>query len=244
MKAPLTQRFTLPLICAASLSLYSLTVNAVEYQVTFTGTWNANDVVGQLPISAHFTQLVGATHTEGATFWSTGSMASIGVENVAELGNTSNLRTELIAQQQAGTSGPYIQIGSLSNFPRSSTSQIEVSDDKSFVTLISMIAPSPDWFIGVSNLSLIESGTWIPSLTVNLLPYDAGTESGDGFSLSNPASNPQEPITRLSGTPFNGRPSIGTVEFRLIQQPVVVPPPTSNTEGTPIPAVVSLLLDQ
>ena len=39
-----------------------------------------------------------------------------------------------------------------------------------------------------------------PSLTVDLFPYDAGTEEGTEFSLSNAATSPQGAITSIKGT--------------------------------------------
>ena len=53
------------------------------------------------------------------------------------------------------------------------------------VTLTTMIAPSHDWFVGVSGLPLLNaSGRWLRSHEVDLFPWDAGTEEGDDFSLS------------------------------------------------------------
>ncbi len=75
-----------------------------------------------------------------------------------------------------------------------------------------MVAPSPDWFVGVSGLSLWDGDAWIESLSVDLKPYDAGTEQGDAFSLANPATVPQELIAML-GAPFAGQPVIGRLHF-------------------------------
>lgn len=41
------------------------------------------------------------------------------------------------------------------------------------------IGPSPDWVVGVNGLNLcLKNCTWIENLTVDLYPYDAGTDSG------------------------------------------------------------------
>jgi len=40
------------------------------------------------------------------------------------------------------------------------------SRDFSLVTLVSMLAPSPDWFVGVSGLDLIENGDWVAEKVV------------------------------------------------------------------------------
>ena len=89
-----------------------------------------------------------------------------------------------------------------------------------------MVAPTPDWFVGVSDVSLRNGDVWVQTLTVNLHPYDAGTEEGSGFSLGNPATNPQQAITLINGSPFVGSPVIGRLHFTLLTPPV-----------TPVPAL-------
>ena len=55
------------------------------------------------------------------------------------------------------------------------------------VTLTTMIAPSHDWFVGVSGLPLLDAqGDWLTWLRVFLYPWDAGSEEGNDFSLSFP----------------------------------------------------------
>ena len=84
------------------------------------------------------------------------------------------------------------------------------------VTLVTMIAPSPDWFVGVSGLSLLDSGgAWLSSHEVDLHPWDAGTENGDGFSLSNPATSPRGVITSIRGTGKFSTERIAALAFTL-----------------------------
>ena len=74
------------------------------------------------------------------------------------------------------------------------------TSDHPRITLTSMIAPTPDWFVGVSGLSLLDSsGDWLSSRTVELYPWDAGTEDGTGFDMSNADTNPKAPIASLRG---------------------------------------------
>ena len=72
-----------------------------------------------------------------------------------------------------------------------------------------MIAPSPDWFVGLSEFSLLDDdGRWVEDTGDMGLPaWDAGTETGNQFSLNGTATNPQEPIRLLTETVG------GTVEF-------------------------------
>ena len=77
-----------------------------------------------------------------------------------------------------------------------------------YLTLISMVAPSPDWFAGVSGLALRDGqGQWKQQIIVDLYPYDAGTEEGTGYSISNPETVPHQPIQSLTGvSPFSAQP--------------------------------------
>ena len=56
-------------------------------------------------------------------------------------------------------------------------------------------------------------GDWLALHTVDLFPYDAGTEEGTEFSLSNAATSPQGAITSIKGTgKFSDQP-IATLTF-------------------------------
>ena len=93
-------------------------------------------------------------------------------------------------------------------------SGVVLTTDYPRVTLVTTIAPSPDWFVGVSGRSLLDSsGAWLESLTVNLYPWDAGTEEGTEFSLSNSATDPQENITSIRNTGKFSNEKIATLTF-------------------------------
>ena len=104
------------------------------------------------------------------------------------------------------------------------------------VTLLSMIAPSPDWFVGVSGLSLRNATDdgWQPSLTVELFPYDAGTEEGTAFSLSNAATSPTGAITSIKGMgKFSDEP-IASLTFTLqavAPELILAAPPAAIVEA-------------
>ena len=105
-----------------------------------------------------------------------------------------------------------------------SISSIEVNSKYPLVSFISMIAPSPDWFIGVHDLDLCNTttGEWVDSIVRNLFPYDAGTDSGEEFESLNKISNPQQEIhllTNMINGSFKGdQPvkSFGTFTFEKI----------------------------
>lgn len=170
---------------------------SASYRVTFEGTWTPAATPGGLPGGAHFSSLIGAVHNDGVAFWRPGEMASPGIESMAEIGGTSRLRQEIEASGHADAV--------LRKSPGSGPTPVadldfEVTRDFPLVTLVTMIAPSPDWFVGVSGLSLLDDrGQWHSRLEVDLFPYDAGTEDGERFSLSNPDTVPQGVITSIRG---------------------------------------------
>ena len=171
---------------------------AATYEVTFQGNWTLESTPGGVVPGAHFTTLIGAAHNDDATFWQSGGRASPGVEQVAETGVTSRFRSELEASPHAAAiireSVPFGGTGRAS-FP------IDVTRDHPLVTLLSMIGPSPDWFVGIDGRPLLDaSDQWEPRVEIDLFPYDAGTEEGDEFTLDNPATVPQGVITRIRGT--------------------------------------------
>jgi hypothetical protein len=59
---------------------------------------------------------------------------------------------------------------------------------------------SPDWFSGFYNFDAIDdvTSTWYREFIISTYPWDAGTEDGEGYSGSNPATSPTEPIKRFN----------------------------------------------
>ena len=167
------------------------------YTVTFKGNWNTNSTPGGVVGSAHFTTLIGAVHDSDVTFWAAGGTATAGVEGVAELGATGTFKSEITA---AGTAVKSTVQASGTSATGTRTFEVTFSRTHPLLTLLSMIGPSPDWFVGVSGLSLLDaSNAWRSSYTRDLFPYDAGTEDGEEFSLSNDPTSPQGTITSLKG---------------------------------------------
>ncbi len=209
---------TLPVITSAQGNPQSVT-----YRVTFEGKFTASALASgeSVPSDAHFTTLIGAVHNGSVTFWSDGGTASAGIESMAEDGGTSALKAAINA---AGSNAlAVIEQSIASGGTATATVDITLTTDHPLVTLTSMVAPSPDWFVGVSGLSLRNTADdgWQPTLTVNLFPWDAGTEEGTEFSLSNAATSPQGTITSIKGMgKFSDEP-IATLTFDLLSAPEI-----------------------
>lgn len=191
-----------------------------KYTITFTGVWNATDHSEggtTFPSTDHWSDLVGATHNSSITFWEAGQMATLGIEDVAERGDNDEIFNEVDAAIIAGTANQWLQqsVDPFDALGSATLSSITVSEDFPLLTLITMIAPSPDWFAGIHDVSLINNGNWESSITLDLFPYDAGTEDGTTYSTSNASTNPQQNISNLTNVnPFNNQ-KIGTLTITL-----------------------------
>ena len=66
-----------------------------------------------------------------------------------------------------------------------------------------MIAPSPDWFVGVEDVNLINSNNeWIEETEIFLESYDAGTDSGTTFTSPDMNTVPQDSIKAIIDAPL------------------------------------------
>ncbi len=171
------------------------------YEVTFTSLWNAEDHIS-FPRNAHFSPVIAISHNADYEMFKLGSMATTGFEQMAETGATRLLKQEMADALDAGHIFDLAESEAL--FPRRDgdtlSFTVTLSRDHPYLSLATMIAPSPDWVVGVSNLQLINAGHFISELSADLYALNAGTEEGDvggNFSINNNATTPQQPIAPL-----------------------------------------------
>ncbi len=190
--------------------------DTARYRVTFNATWSATTHPTDFPSGAHFSPLIGAVHNESVSFWADSAIASPGIEQMAETGGTGLLTREIRAAIPDNALS-VINGRGIGSPASTTTSEIVVTLDHPLITLVTMIAPSPDWFVGVAGQSLQnEFGQWMDELTVVLYPYDSGTDDGSSYRSSNADSSPKQPIRSLRGvSPFSDE-QIGTYTFTRI----------------------------
>jgi spondin N len=190
--------------------------DTATYRVTFQATWSATTHPTNFPGGPHFSGLIGATHGPGASFWADGGTASAGIRNVAETGGKSPLTSEIESAIATGTAYSEISGGGINPSPGTVSVEFEIHSSQPLVTLVSMIAPSPDWFVGVYDFSLREEGEWTSEVTAALPAYDAGTDSGSTYTSANQPTEPQAPIAQITSSPLGGSVPLGTFTFTLI----------------------------
>src|SRR5262245_57038733 len=70
---------------------------AARYSVVFDSTWSATSHPADFPASAHYSGLIGGTHTASAIFWQEGGFATEGIRRMAERGSKTPLDDEVLA---------------------------------------------------------------------------------------------------------------------------------------------------
>lgn len=203
----------------ACLALGATTVAAepgdAVYSVTFDVSWSATTHPDMFPANAHFSGLVGGTHNGGVQFWTPGTLASLGIKRMAEWGQQTTLAGEVEAAVTAGTAGSVLLGPAIATLPGSATMQFTATPAHPLVTLVTMIAPSPDWFVGVMGLDLRPGGQWAEEVTAVLYPWDAGTDSGVSYGSPDLPTVPPVPLYAINSAPFSPGEPIGTFTFRL-----------------------------
>ncbi|KAJ8913028.1 hypothetical protein NQ315_002043 [Exocentrus adspersus] len=175
-----------------------------KYSLVFEGIWSKTTHPKDFPFSlwlTHFSDVIGASHEKNFSFWGEGQIASEGFRSLAEWGSVRLMETELRAKSKylrtiikaSGLWYPNVNTNTTANF--------RVDRRHHLVSLASMFGPSPDWVVGVNGLNLcLKNCTWIENLTVDLYPYDAGTDSGITYMSPNAETNPREKMYAITTT--------------------------------------------
>jgi len=177
-------------------------IESTEYLVTFKMNWNSTDFPVNYPSNAHFSRLIGWSHRTNPSFFKSGTLASDGIRNMAETGGTSPLDEELKEFIKDGQGYQHFIGPNLSSGTGEIEIRVKVTEQYPSITLATMIAPSPDWYIAVVDINLLENGSFVDQKTVEANVYDAGTDSGTTYSSPNDITAPQEPITLFVDAPL------------------------------------------
>jgi len=204
---------TLMLVRASTLTLASVLVSSflastvaaapptAQYRVTFTGLWTPQTHPINYPSGAHFSPLIGGTLAAPSLLWADDGQATNGIESMAETGSKTALRSEVLARIAGGTAGVVVESAGGTTATGTVFADFTVSQSFPYASVVSMIAPSPDWFVGTNDTLLFSGGAWVPEIVVSLQPYDAGTDSGISYASADADTNPQTPIAEIIGFP-------------------------------------------
>ncbi len=166
-------------------------------------------VPGSLPEGVAFAPAIAlVAHPRDFTPFSLGQPASDGLEVLAETG-ASELFLE--GARAAAMKEIAASFGELLAIFLSPDPSIEMHPDRPCLTYAQRIAPSPDWFIGFSNVCATdESGAWLDEIRADLIAYDAGTAAGDEFAdkAEGGDTEPRDPVSHLDRPPHFVPPAV------------------------------------
>ncbi len=208
------------LLFIATLFILLAPINAQKavYKIEFISNWSSTSHPTDYPSgSAHWSALVGASHNSSISFFEIGQLASDGVELVAEAGNNSIITDEINASITNGNSYEVIEGSGLSSGPGTITiNDVEFDMDFPLVSLITMIAPSPDWVAQINNVKITDNNNnWITSISLDVYATDVGTDNGTTYGSGDDDTNSPANISSLKETaPFSDQ-IIGTFTFNL-----------------------------
>jgi len=188
----------------------------VEYRVVFKSTWTARSHPFEYPSGAHFSGLIGASHNANYSIFAVGRRPTPGLERLSEEGKHSPLSDEINVAIEAGNAGAMFETGALKNFRDSLVATVQVDPKHPMVSVVAMIAPSPDWFTGASSVNLAENGGWVKTRTLTLPAYDSGGDDGRTYKAADRNTNPKKPTTRAATRHFvvNGKVKpVATIRF-------------------------------
>lgn len=176
---------------------------SVVYEVEFVSTWSASSHPSDFPNNAHFSPFIVTSHLASQRLFLPGFNADIGVQNLAETGNTDEINLELERWLNTSKAIDKGEGNSFDSPGNSNKVQLGVRAGYQTVTAISMIAPSPDWFVATTT-SLLDptDGLWYDEVISHVAVYDAGTDSGSSFNSPDEVSDPIEAVSFLDIGPL------------------------------------------
>ncbi|XP_014831895.1 PREDICTED: spondin-2 [Poecilia mexicana] len=175
-----------------------------HYSLTFTGKWTQAAFPKQYPVyrpPAQWSNLIGVTHSSDYHMWQSNEFASNGVREFAEKGEAWTIMKEVetagerIQSVYGILSAPAVVGGS-----GQMDAEFEAFARHSYLSFMVRLVPSPDWFVGVDGVDLCDGDRWKDKVTLELFPYDAGTDSGFTFSSPNFETIPQDRITQITSS--------------------------------------------
>lgn len=203
----------------SSMSGANAMSDGVEYTIVLKSSWTAARFPFEYPEAGtftgpHFSGLIGASHSPSYAIFSVGSRPTPGLEKLSEEGKHTPLDGEIRAAIQSGAAGALVESGPLRDFKDSLVATVRVDPDHPLVSLVAMIAPSPDWFTGISNVNLRENGEWVATRTLDLWSYDSGGDDGTTYKAADQDNNPKKATSQNSDRHFAPKGtalSVGTV---------------------------------
>ena len=146
--------------------------------------------------------LIGASHNTRYSIFAIGRKPTRGLERLSEEGKHSPLNDEIQAAIDAGNALMKFETGGLKDWHDSMVTTVQVDPAHPLISVVNMIAPSPDWFTGAANVNMFENGGWVKRRTLTLSAYDSGGDDGTSYKSADRDTNPKKATTRNTNRHF------------------------------------------
>lgn len=170
------------------------------YRITFMPDFTANSHPTDYPNNASFKGMFIMAHSNASTLFRVGQPASDGLEMYVEDGDNSGLTTE---HTPVMDNDPVTVIANGSDIGPTGTDvvQLTITPSTTLISIVSKISPSPDWFIGIDALNLVNpDNSLVDDIEISLAPIDAGTDGGTSYESPDMEENAN--VSLFNGPPF------------------------------------------
>jgi len=160
-----------------------------RYRVRITGIWANPPFV--TPGNAHFSSFSGTVHSAAKPLINIASVSSPGFESLAESGNNTamNAENKILVESSSDVLDYYQSSGIAAT--GDAEFLLTFDEEHSQFSIFTMIAPSPDWVVGLNAFDFKKTdGTWLSETEYTeidkskIAHVDAGTKTGNQFSLA------------------------------------------------------------
>ena len=213
-----------PSSSGASASPFRRCTGQAKYSLTFSNLLTPARFGSLIPSAGlFFSPPVAVSHSNRVSLLTVRGLASPQVEEIAENGNNAPLVTLARSLESPGLVRSVSTADGPTGPGKSTTLTVTVDCERPFVTMLGMIAPSPDWIVQVSNRNMFSerSSRFVSWSSGDLIAYDAGVDSGREFtdpadpSLDDPTMPPKNiaPLREDDTDRFDGR-VVGSYKFK------------------------------
>src|SRR5271154_4394296 len=137
---------------------------SARYMIKFVSAWGADPKKIRFPPNPHTGNMFLAVHNDKFNLFNVGGFASKGIAETSMFGTIDNL----VETNMKNTNINKIMTGSVISTPGEKTFIIDPDAAYHYFSFSTMIAPSADWFTGVSGFNLIENGEWVQEKIIPL----------------------------------------------------------------------------
>jgi len=164
-----------------------------KFKITFKTMWGKQNVNIGYPSDPHTGNMFLAVHNNNYNLFENGKYASAGIEQSSEFGLNDNLIKEAINNSK---NIKQYYTSPVLNTPGQTEFTVDASTIYPLFSFATMIAPSSNWFTGISSVNLFN----VPkNIDIPLYAYDAGTDTGVEFvTLPKHPRIPHRPISFIT----------------------------------------------